>query len=94
VATINILHDIALAESRLAPNGSLDERDKSEDSFETSKLNIALKTQSSTDVSTDSGSEHQEDFLPSSALEGRRLAIFQSVAQSEESSAYKGKEDG
>ncbi len=93
MAALGIMHETVLADSKFAPNGSLDETEKLEDSFELNKNNIALKSQSSTDISTDYGSEHQEDYLCQSTLEGRRLSIFQSVSQIEEASVCKGKED-
>jgi hypothetical protein len=102
LAALGIIHQNVLNESKFAPNGSFEEiseKPLEEDSFELCKNNnIALKSQNSTDISTDSGSDHLEDYLNQSTLEGRRLTIFQSVTQIDEasvcSSNKSAKEDG
>lgn len=98
LAAISITHFDVLADSENARSGKCEENSKLELSFESSsKLgnHVGLKQQSSTDLSTDECSDHQEDSLltGNTLLEGRRLPIFQSLTSIEEADDYKGKEE-
>lgn len=90
LAAINVTSNLILAEAKSAPEGTLSDDCKklaltegqhcSEESFETSKMG-SVRTASS-DISTDSVSQHCDNFL-SIIPHGNRLSIFQSVTQME-----------